>query len=116
MRPSGRAQYSDAAGPYFNAWDIAMTREIRAAVRRRIARRDILTRVALIAAVVLAVVLTAVYWLGEDTWDMARNRSTSVTSSATGTWRDRVVIPAAAPRSSGRTILIMKELRKGLSM
>src|SRR5215467_10660537 len=33
-----------------------------------------------------------------------------------GTWRDKLVIPAAEPLSSGRTTPMMKELRKGLSM
>lgn len=73
LRPSGRARYSNAAG-HFNTWDIAMTRELRAAVRRRTASRDTLTKVTLISAVVLAVVLTAAYWLAEGTWDTARNR------------------------------------------
>ena len=36
--------------------------------------------------------------------------------TATGTWRERVVKPAAAPRSSGRTTPMMNELRSGLSM
>jgi hypothetical protein len=52
-----------------------MTRDIRAAVRRRSARRDALTKASLIV-VVLAVALAAAYtWLTADTWDMARDRS-----------------------------------------
>ena len=36
--------------------------------------------------------------------------------TAIGTWRDKVVIPAAEPRSSGLTTPIINELRNGLSM
>jgi hypothetical protein len=52
-----------------------MTRDIRAAVRRRSARRDALIKASLIV-VVLAVALAAAYtWLASDTWDFARDRS-----------------------------------------
>jgi hypothetical protein len=75
LRPNEPGAYKRSRGANFSTKDIAMTRDIRAAVRRRSARRDALIKANLIV-VVLAVALAAAYtWLAADAWNVARNRS-----------------------------------------